>query len=297
MGEALICGWGARLSVGEHEEVGGGYESGLHAPSCRFQTPDVRIGNRIFSFDEKFRTDNGAQLHTELRSCRLVAPKGALVSLLSYMESIPPLLVYLVVGGLVMVESFGVPVPGETAVITGAIMASMHRFGIDPWVLAGSAALGASVGDSIGYLVGHHWGRRLLMWSTRKFPRHVSVDHIAFAESLMDRHGMWTVFLGRFVALLRMLAGPLAGALKMHYYKFLGANVLGAILWAGATTMTIYYLGSAAERYLHSAGWVLLGLLVVAGLVGARYLRRYMERQVALFAAAREAGEANPVVE
>lgn len=84
-------------------------------------------------------------------------------------------------------------------------------------------------------------------WAGRKFPKHFGPDHVAMAEAKFDKWGMWAVFFGRFIALLRIFAGPLAGVLKMPYWKFLIANVLGGIVWAGGTTALIYSVGVVAE--------------------------------------------------
>ena len=75
------------------------------------------------------------------------------------------------------------------------------------------------------------------------------------------------MFFGRFIALLRIFAGPLAGALKMPYRKFLVANATGAVVWAGGTTAVVYYLGLAAEKWLSRFSWVALVVAVVIGVV------------------------------
>ena len=75
---------------------------------------------------------------------------------------------------------------------------------------------------------------------------------------MFSRWGVWAVFFGRFVALLRIFAGPLAGALKMRYSHFLAANASGAIVWAGGTTAAIYYVGLAAESFLKDFSWIAL---------------------------------------
>jgi membrane protein DedA with SNARE-associated domain len=82
------------------------------------------------------------------------------------------------------------------------------------------------------------------------------------------------VFFGRFVALLRIFAGPLAGALKMRYRRFLAANVSGAICWAGGATALVYYAGLAAERWLERFSWIALVIAVVAGVTAAVLLRK-----------------------
>lgn len=110
----------------------------------------------------------------------------------------------------------------------------------------------------------------MLQWASRKFPKHFGPDHVAMAEAKFDKWGMWAVFFGRFVALLRIFAGPLAGVLKMPYWKFLIANVLGGVVWAGGTTAAIYSVGVVAEEWLKRFSW--LGL-VAALLFGSKLLR------------------------
>jgi membrane protein DedA with SNARE-associated domain len=89
------------------------------------------------------------------------------------------------------------------------------------------------------------------------------------------------VFFGRFIALLRILAGPLAGALKMRYPRFLTANISGAICWAGGTTALIYYAGVAAERWLARFSWIALVVAVVCGAIVAVLVRERTSRAIA----------------
>ena len=90
---------------------------------------------------------------------------------------------------------------------------------------------------------------------------------------------MWAVFFGRFIALLRILAGPLAGALRMRYPYFLGANAAGALCWAGGTTAVVYYLGLAAEKWLSRFSWVALVVAIIVG-VGMTLLLKERTRNL-----------------
>ena len=99
----------------------------------------------------------------------------------------------------------------------------------------------------------------LFVWAGRKMPRHFGPSHVTAAERLFARWGMLAVFFGRFIALLRIFAGPLAGALRMHYPRFLIANVLGGICWAAGTTFAVYFLGIVAERWLQRFSWIWAG--------------------------------------
>ncbi|EMF58539.1 MULTISPECIES: DedA family protein [Streptomyces] len=181
-----------------------------------------------------------------------------------WLETVPPLAIYLLVGLVIGLESLGIPLPGEIILVSSALLASQHGE-IDPFVLGACATAGAIIGDSIGYAIGRKGGRPLLAKLNRRFPKHFSESNIAVAERSFDRWGMWAVFFGRFIALLRIFAGPLAGVLQMPYWRFLVANVLGGILWAGGTTAVIYYVGVVAEAWLKRFSWLGLVLAVLIG--------------------------------
>ncbi|MFC5950502.1 DedA family protein [Pseudonocardia lutea] len=194
--------------------------------------------------------------------------------------AIPALAVYLIVGLVVGVESLGIPLPGEIVLVSAALLASHHEVAVDPVGVGAAAIVGAVLGDSIGYLIGRRFGLPLFDRLGRRFPKHFGPRHVALAERVFGRWGMWAVFFGRFVALLRIFAGPLAGALRMHYPRFLVANVGGAIAWAGGTTAAVYFLGIVAEKWLSRFSWVGLGLAVVVGLVVALVVRRRTQRML-----------------
>lgn len=206
-----------------------------------------------------------------------------------WLTTIPPMAVYVLAGLAVGIESLGVPIPGETILVAAAIMSSRHELSISPHGIAIAAILGAVIGDSIGYTIGRRYGGRLFNYLERRFPRHFSKDLVDYAEHVFQRWGMAAVFVGRFIALLRIFAGPLSGSLKMHYPRFLIANASGAICWAGGTTYLVYYIGTAAENYLKNFSYVALALALVIGLAGSTILRRKLERNVAEFARQRDA--------
>jgi len=190
-----------------------------------------------------------------------------------WLDSVPPVAVYAVVGLIIGLESLGIPLPGEIVLVSAALLSSQHG-GINPVILGACATLGAVVGDSIGYAIGRKGGRPMLAWLGKKFPRHFSEGHVATAERSFQKWGMWAVFFGRFVALLRIFAGPLAGVLHMPYWKFLTANVLGGIAWAGGTTAVIYYVGIVAEDWLKRFSWLGLVLAVLIGATSMLVLKR-----------------------
>ncbi|GAU71214.1 hypothetical protein SSP35_30_00070 [Streptomyces sp. NBRC 110611] len=204
-----------------------------------------------------------------------------------WLETVPAVSVYLLVGVVIGLESLGIPLPGEIVLVSAAILAATQDH-IDPVVLGTCASVGAIVGDSIGYLIGRKGGQPLLAWAGRKFPKHFGPDHVAMAEAKFEKWGMWAVFFGRFIALLRIFAGPLSGVLKMPYWKFLIANVLGGIIWAGGTTAVIYSLGMVAESWLKRFSWAGLAAAVLFG-IGSFLV---MKRRTKKAAAAREAEQA-----
>ncbi|WP_265447979.1 DedA family protein [Flexivirga meconopsidis] len=211
-----------------------------------------------------------------------------------WLTTIPPFAVYLLAGLTVGIESLGIPVPGEIVLVAAAVMSSKHELSISPHGIAIAAVCGAVIGDTIGYTVGRRYGHHLFGFLERKFPHHFNKDLIAYAEHVFHRWGMLAVFFGRFIALLRIFAGPLSGSLKMHYPRFLTANLAGAICWAGGTTYLVYYLGKAAEKYLKDFSYVGLGVALLFGLALSTVLRRKLQRKVAEYAEQRRAEEAAP---
>ncbi|MFE2479685.1 VTT domain-containing protein [Streptomyces sp. NPDC059389] len=197
-----------------------------------------------------------------------------------WLETIPAVSIYLLVGLVIGLESLGIPLPGEIVLVSSALLASQHGE-IDPVVLGICASTGAIIGDSIGYAIGRKGGKPLLERLGRRFPKHFGPDHVAQAERAFEKWGMWAVFFGRFVALLRIFAGPLAGVLHMPYWRFLVANILGGILWAGGTTAVIYSIGIVAEPWLKGFSWVALALALVIGLTVTMVLRSRMKKAAA----------------
>jgi membrane protein DedA with SNARE-associated domain len=174
---------------------------------------------------------------------------------------------------LVMAESGGVPVPGETGLIAAAILASQGQLQIE--LVIPIAALGAILGDNIGYLIGRHGGRWLL-------ERPGSFDRqrrqvLNFGEPFFERHGPKAVFFGRFVLVLRVWASWLAGATRMRWGSFFIWNALGGICWASAVGLLAYFLGHAAGNAITTFG--LFGAAaVVLALVGGLLLHRRHRR-------------------
>src|SRR4029078_2080464 len=147
--------------------------------------------------------------------------------------------------------------------------------------VAVAASAGAIIGDTIGYSIGHRYGMSVFERLGKRLRKHFGPGHVALAKQLFTRWGVWAVFFGRFIALLRIFAGPLAGALKMPYRQFLAANATGAIFWAGGTTAVVYYLGLAAEKWLSRFSWVALVLAVVVGVVFTLVMKERTAKAIA----------------
>src|SRR4051794_41022815 len=143
---------------------------------------------------------------------------------------------------LVALESTGVPLPGETALIAGGVLASQGHYSI-VWVIV-LAAAGAIIGDNLGYWIGRKGGRAFL--GRVPYVRDYFARILPPAERFFEQHGAKAVFFGRFVSILRVTAAWLAGISHMHWWRFLFWNALGGIVWATAFGIVAYYAGRAA---------------------------------------------------
>ena len=166
---------------------------------------------------------------------------------------------------VVMLESFGVPLPGETALIAFGILASQGHYSIY-WVIA-LAALAAIVGDNLGYWLIGRWGGRTLFERWGPLRRYAEKT-LPPTERLMTRHGGKVVFFGRFVTVLRYTAAWVAGLAKMAWWRFLLWNALGGICWAVAVGLVAYYSGHAAADAIQRYGIYAAGVIAVVVVVG-----------------------------
>ena len=176
---------------------------------------------------------------------------------------------------LIAMESAGVPLPGETALITAGVLAARGDMDIVEVIVVAAAA--AIIGDNVGYWVGRLGGRRLLeRWEPLE--RHAG-RVLPWSERFFKRHGAKTIFLGRFFAVLRVTAAWLAGISRMHWWRFFLWNAAGGICWAVLVGLVSYYLGRAAaeaiNRYGLIAGVAIVALVVLGALV-FRFIRRRM---------------------
>jgi membrane protein DedA with SNARE-associated domain len=170
---------------------------------------------------------------------------------------------------IVMLESGGVPLPGETALVAAGVFASHGELNIVAVIAV--AAVAAVVGDNLGYWVGRTGGRSLLTRWT------VTAGTLPWAESFFERHGAKTIFIGRFFSILRVTAAWMAGVSHMRWRTFFLWNAAGGICWALVVGLIAYYAGQAAadaiSHYGLIGGVALIGL-ALAGLVVFHFWRK-----------------------
>ncbi|MBV9095761.1 MAG: DedA family protein [Streptosporangiaceae bacterium] len=197
---------------------------------------------------------------------------------------------YWAVALFVMIEDFGVPVPGETALIAASVYAGAGRLNV---VLVGVIGfLAAVTGDNIGFAIGHYGGRALAVrWGRYVFLTEKRLDK---AEGFFDRHGAWIVVFARFIEGLRQANGIIAGIVGMPWLRFLVFNALGAALWVGTWVSLGYLAGShitTIYHYITVYGYYLLIALAVllAAYIAWRLVRR--RRRVSMSAQPQEGSE------
>jgi membrane-associated protein len=173
---------------------------------------------------------------------------------------IPANVGYAAVFALIAVETMGIPVPGETALIGAALLAHDGQLEIVPLVVIAASA--AIIGDNVGFAIGRKGGRRLWL---KPGPFHAHrAKVLEHGEPFFAKHGAKAVFLGRWVSGLRIASAWLAGMNKMDWPTFLFWNALGGIAWAASIAVGVYLLGHVAEDVISVAGPVAAGLAVIA---------------------------------
>src|SRR3954467_4624725 len=169
----------------------------------------------------------------------------------------------------VMLENAGIPLPGETALlIAGYFSSEAGGYRLHLWAVIIVACLGAVIGDNLGFLLGRKLARPRLAAGKRFL--FLTPERFCKAEAYFEKYGAATVFFGRWVALLRIAAGPAAGAAGMPWRKFLIANAAGAAVWATGIAIIGHLAGpawQALQTWLGRGAWVLAGVVVV-GFVG-----------------------------
>jgi membrane protein DedA with SNARE-associated domain len=178
---------------------------------------------------------------------------------------------------LVMGESSGIPIPGETGLITAAVLASAGKLQIE--LVIPLAAAAAIVGDNIGYVIGRKGGRWLLERPGRFQSQRRAV--LETGEPFFQRHGPKAVFFGRFILGLRVWASWLAGATRMPWRSFVVWNAAGGICWATAIGLLAYFLGHSAGNAIQAFGLYGLAAALVALISGFWLHRRHRRHTVA----------------
>jgi membrane protein DedA with SNARE-associated domain len=166
---------------------------------------------------------------------------------------------------VIALESGGLPLPGETALVAAGVFAS--RGELDIVAVIAVAAAAAIIGDNVGYWVGRTGGRALLerwgplaRWSERVLP---------WSERFFERHGPKTIFIGRFFSVLRVTAAWMAGISRMPWWRFLIWNAAGGICWALLVGLVAYYVGHAAAAAIGRYGLIGAGALAVVVVIAA----------------------------
>jgi membrane protein DedA with SNARE-associated domain len=182
---------------------------------------------------------------------------------------------YLAVAGFVLLEDFGVPVPGETVLILGAVYAGTGRLNV---VVVGLLAFVAAViGDNIGFAIGHFGGRRLIV----RYGRYVLLtrERLDKATGFFERHGGKVVTIARFIEGLRQANGIIAGITGMHWARFLAFNALGAAIWVAVWTSVGYFSGAHINTIYHDATRYSTYLAIAAAALAIIYLARRLVRR------------------
>ncbi len=179
---------------------------------------------------------------------------------------------YLAVAVIIGLESMGIPLPGETLLVAAAVYAA-HNPDLNILFVVLAAIAGAIIGDNAGYWLGGRFGYPLLKRYGPRFG--VPENRIRLGQYLFDRYGFWVVFLGRFVALLRILAAFLAGVNRMHWVQFFLANALGGILWSCVFGFGAYYFGTMILQMNHMAAPVVVVAAIIAFFTAGYLIKRY----------------------
>jgi membrane-associated protein len=190
----------------------------------------------------------------------------------SQLVNLAPFALYLVVAAIVFVETgllFGFFLPGDSILFSAGLVAASHG-NINIALLIGLIIAAAFFGDQVGFVIGRVIGRPYL--DRKESPRIQAM--IVNAERFYEHTGWWAVVAARFFPWVRTFVPPIAGASKMNYYKFLSANIFGAILWGGGITLAGYY--AASLPWVKTSSYLIAAFFIVASLISAivNYSRR-----------------------
>ena len=188
------------------------------------------------------------------------------------LSTLAPFIFYLLIGAMVFIETgllFGFFLPGDSILFSAGLVAAAHG-NINIVILVSIIFLAAFFGDQVGFVIGRVVGRPYL--EKRQSPRVQRM--IVNAENFYEKTGWWAVVAARFFPWIRTFVPPIAGAAKMNYYRFLSANVLGALLWGVGITLAGYY--AATLPWVKSSSYAIAGFFISASLISAlvNYRRR-----------------------
>jgi undecaprenyl-diphosphatase len=184
--------------------------------------------------------------------------------------AIPTQIGYGALFGLIVAESAGLPVPGETALLAAGLLAGAGHLALPLVIAVGAGA--AVVGDNLGYLLGRRGGRALL--TRGRLLREHRHRAIVRGERFFERHGAKTVFFGRWIAGVRVVVAVLAGASAMPWRTFLVYNTLGAVAWAVTVAGAAALFGPAGAATVYGAGLIATAAAAVGAMVSSRVRRR-----------------------
>lgn len=175
----------------------------------------------------------------------------------------------------VMIEDFGIPVPGETILIAAAAYAGAGRLNVLAIGVIGFVA--AVIGDNIGFAIGHYGGRTLVL----RWGRYVRLtgERLDKAEIFFNSHGAWIITVARFIEVLRQANGIVAGTTGMRWRRFLVFNALGAALWVGTWVSLGYLAGTQIDAIYHDITQYSYYLLIALAVVLAAYIARHVLRR------------------
>ena len=183
----------------------------------------------------------------------------------SQLSLLAPFVFYLVVAAIVFIETgllFGFFLPGDSILFSAGLVAAAHG-NINIVILVSAIFLAAFFGDQVGFVIGRVIGRPYL--DKKESPRMQRM--IVNAENFYEKTGWWAVVAARFFPWIRTFVPPIAGAAKMNYYKFLSANVLGALLWGVGITLAGFY--AATLPWVKSSSYAIAAFFITASLISA----------------------------
>ena len=187
------------------------------------------------------------------------------------LSPVAPFLFYLVIGIIIFIETgllIGFFLPGDSLLFSAGLVASA-RDDVNIVILISVIFLAAFIGDQVGYVIGRKLGRPYL--ERKNSPRMQKM--LARSERFYERYGWWSVVIARYIPWVRTFVPPIAGTVKMNYYKFLSANALGALLWGAGITLAGFYSGSIS--WVKDISYALAAFFITASLISAlmNYLR------------------------